>query len=123
MDSGPLHFAKNFNIKGALITTSVSGNILLNNFSTIKVIKNSFKSLYCESPCGLTNLFNWQGQIGCYESLHIKKKDLIKNENLNSMQRGSIKNEYINFMNNPVKCLRQLDHNKIVNEIVEMISK
>ena len=121
MDSGPLHFAKSFNIRGVLITSSVDGKVLLNNFNSIKIIDNSFESSYCKSPCGLTNLFNWNSQVGCYDFLNIEKNDLVNTKNLNSLQRGGIKNEYLNFMDNPVKCLKHLDGSKIIQEITNIL--
>ncbi|SVD00064.1 uncharacterized protein METZ01_LOCUS352918, partial [marine metagenome] len=103
MDSGPLHLAKILGKRGILIITSVGGNILLDNFSTIKEIKNNYKSNYCTSPCGLTNVFNYENKVGCYQYLSIKKNNLLI-KNLNLLQRGSIKNSYINLMKYPVGC-------------------
>ncbi len=117
IDSGPLHFAKILGIRGSLITTSVSGDILLNDFKTIKEIKNQYYSNYCNSPCGLTNIFNFENKIGCYQSLQISKENLIKKDNFNSLQRGQIKNRYMNFMVNPVGCINNINLDKLVDEI------
>ena len=108
IDSGPLHLAKIFSKRGVLIITSVGAEILLNNFNLISVVKNNYKSLYCKSPCGLTNIFNYKNKAGCYQTLSINKNDLLK-ENLNSLQRGFLKNTYINFMKNPVGCVKNID--------------
>jgi ADP-heptose:LPS heptosyltransferase len=123
IDSGPLHLAKIFGIKGVLIITSVGENVLLNQFHNIKEVKNSFYSKYCKSPCGLTNIFNWKNNIGCYESLHVFKKNLIKSNNLNLLQRGSMKKKYIDYMLNPVGCVKHLDSNNIINQINNCINK
>ena len=121
MDSGPLHVAKLLGVRGVMITTSVGGNVLLNKFSTIKEITNTFYSQYCKSPCGLTNLINFQNNIGCYESLEISKKNIIERQNLNSLQRGLIKNKYIDFMDNPVGCIKNINIDRIIKQISEYI--
>ena len=75
MDSGPLHLAKLLNKKGILIVTSVSHRELLNENENIFPIQNNFKSKYCSSPCGLTNVFNLDGKTGCFQSLKISRKN------------------------------------------------
>jgi len=120
MDSGPLHLAKILGKRGILIITSVGGNILLDNFSTIKEIKNNYKSNYCTSPCGLTNVFNYENKVGCYQYLSIKKNNLLK-KNLNLLQRGSIKNSYVNLMKHPVGCVKNLNLNKIIQSIQKIL--
>ena len=122
-DSGPLHFAKINKIKGVLITTSVGGEVLLNGYDTIKEIPNSFISNFCESPCGLTNLINFQNKTGCFDSLNLKKNDFFKNTNLNSFQRGSIKDEYIEVMTNPVGCIKKININVVIEAIKTYINK
>ena len=62
MDSGPLHIAKLFNKRGVLIESSVSSKTLLNKNSNIFSIKNKYSSIYCKSPCGLTDLFNYNDE-------------------------------------------------------------
>ena len=121
MDSGPLHVAKLLGVRGVLITTSVSGKVLLNDFSTIKEITNPFFSNYCKSPCGLTNLINFQNKIGCYESLEISNNNITESKNLNALQRGLITNKYIDFMTNPVGCIKNININKIIKQINEYI--
>ena len=120
MDSGPLHLAKILGKRGILIITSVGWNILLDNFSTIKEIKNNYKSNYCTSPCGLTNVFNYENKVGCYQYLSIKKNNLLK-KNLNLLQRGSIKNSYVNLMKHPVGCVKNLNLNKIIQSIQKIL--
>ena len=107
-DSGPLHFAKIMSVKGVLIVTTVGADILLNKFNTIKAISNFYKSNYCESPCGLTNLFNFENKIGCYDTLKLPKKKIIESKNLNLYQRGEMVNKYIDFMNYPVGCVYEI---------------
>ena len=104
VDSGPLHFAKIINIKGVLVTTTVSGRKLLNGFKSISEISNNYKSLFCRAPCGLTNIFNYNNLVGCYQSLKISKDKVINMKNFNSLQRGRLKNNYIYFIDNPVGC-------------------
>ena len=123
VDSGPLHLAKIFGIDGVLIITTVSDKILLNNFKTIHPIKNFFTSAYCAAPCGLTNLFNYNNLIGCYESLKIKKENILNIDNLNSMQRGQIKNTYTDFINKPVSCIKNIKHDFLIDQIKQKILK
>ena len=91
MDSGPLHVAKILNIRGVLIVNSVSSKILLNNFNSISSFNNTYQSKFCQAPCGLTNIFNYNNNYGCFDSLQINKLDFSKIYNLNALQRGSIK--------------------------------
>ena len=109
VDSGPLHFAKIINIKGVLVTTTVSGRKLLNGFKSISEISNSYKSLFCRAPCGLTNIFNYNNLVGCYQSLKISKDKVINMKNFNSLQRGRLKNNYIYFIDNPVGCQKNIN--------------
>jgi len=120
MDSGPLHLGKILGKRGVLIITSVSGDILLDDFSTIKEIKNTYKSNFCTSPCGLTNVFNYDNKVGCYQYLSIKKSHLL-NKNLSLLQRGSIRNSYVNLMKYPVGCVRNLNLIKIIQLIQKNI--
>ena len=78
IDSGPLHVAKILRKKGVFISTSVGANILLNDFHTIAEVKNYYASAFCKSPCGLVNVFNYKNEIGCYDSLSIKKKEILE---------------------------------------------
>jgi len=120
MDSGPLHLAKILGKRGILIITSVGGNILLDDFSTIKEIKNTYKSNYCISPCGLTNVFNYENKIGCFQNLSIKKNNLLE-KNMNFLQRGAIKNSYVNLMKYPVGCVKNLNLNTIIKSIQKIL--
>jgi len=121
IDSGPLHLAKIMKKRGALISTTVSGKILLNNFFTIKEIKNVFNSKFCKSPCGLTNIFNYENNVGCYQSLSIFKEVLLKKK-FNSLQRGSIKKEYVNFMINPVGCIKNINSYDLIQAVKRIIN-
>ena len=123
MDSGPLHVAKILNKRGVLIISSVSGKILLNDFSNIISINNNYESKYCKSPCGLVNIFNLNNRVGCYDSLKVQKNILMKDSSLNSLQRGNLKNKYINFISNPVNCLRNISSQNLIKEIKEYLLK
>ena len=117
MDSGPLHLAKILNKKGIVIISTVSNKILLNDFNSINVFENNYKSKYCIAPCGLTNIFNFKNTSGCYDSLKITFDDLTKLNNNNSLQRGQVKDNYINFIKNPVSCLSNINVDKLIKEI------
>ena len=122
VDSGPLHLAKILNKKGLLIITSVHSKYLLSDFNTIKVMNNNYKSQYCTAPCGLTNLINYKNKVGCYDSLKINFKNIIKLNQYQSLQRGDLKDKYIDFTINPVGCIEKIDIkelNKILmNELI-----
>ena len=119
IDSGPLHLAKILAKKGLLITTSIDSNHLLNKFETIKVFNTYYKSSYCTSPCGLTNLINYKKKIGCYDSLKINFNNISNLDNYNSLQRGNLKDKYINFVINPVGCIKKIDINALLKSIME----
>lgn len=123
MDSGPLHLAKILSKNGILISNSVNSSILLNNFFTIKVFKSEYKSFYCSSPCGLTNIFNYNNKIGCFDSLQVEKGLILKLPNFNSLQRFDINDNYINFIDNPVGCLKHINTLKLNKFIKKTIQK
>lgn len=119
-DSGPLHLAKILGKKGILIETTVSNKILINGFNSINSFSSKYISNYCTSPCGLTNLFNFKNKIGCFDSLSINKKNILNN-NLNSLQRGNLKKEYKNFVNKPVRCIKNINIDNLINKIKSSI--
>ena len=121
MDSGPLHVAKILNKKGILITSSVGKNILLKDFKSIQSINNNYESFYCKSPCGLVNVFNYNNKIGCYDSLAIQKKTILKLKKLQILQRGSLKINYVNLVSNPVNCLQQINKKEVVTKIQQCL--
>ena len=122
MDSGPLHIAKLFNKKGILIESSVSSKILLNDYNKIISIKNNFTSKYCRSPCGLTDLFNHNGNSGCYNSLRTTLSKNKKNNSIYYLERRGIKNNYLSHIKAPVGCLRTLNVQNILNYIIKDLS-
>ena len=122
MDSGPLHVAKLFNKRGALIESSVSSKILLSNYNNIISISNSFSSTYCKSPCGLTDLFSYKSKSGCYNALKIKKSDIIRNNLFSLMGRRGVKNNYTSYIKNPVGCLQSLNVQNILTYIKKDLS-
>ena len=122
MDSGPLHVAKIINKKGILIENSVSSEILLNEFNSIKSFKNTYQSKFCEAPCGLTNIFNYKNNYGCFDSLQIDKLDFNKIDNLNSLQRGSAIQYNEKFIDNPVSCLKNIDSFMLINFLMNNLN-
>ena len=117
MDSGPLHVAKILNKEGILIENSVSSKILLSDFNSIKTFKNTYQSQFCKAPCGLTNIFNYDNNYGCFDSLQINKLDFSKIDNLNSLQRGSSSKYNEKFIDNPVSCLKNINSLMLINFI------
>ena len=117
MDSGPLHVAKILNKEGILIENSVSSKILLSDFNSIKPFKNTYQSQFCKAPCGLTNIFNYDNNYGCFDSLQINKLDFDKVNNLNSLQRGSSAKYNEKFIDNPVSCLKNINSLMLINFI------
>lgn len=122
IDSGPLHVAKILRKKGVFISTSVGANILLNDFHTIAEVKNYYASAFCKSPCGLTNIFYYNNKYGCYETLRIKKEEIMKIDKLNNLQRGQVKTNYIKFVDNPVGCQNNINFNMIKDLINKNLS-
>ena len=121
MDSGPLHFAKINNIKGILILSSVSKDILLDGFESIISIIGNYKSQYCNGPCGLTNAFFYNNKSGCFDSLNIKKNTVMEYNNLKELQRGSLKQNYNDLLTTNVNCLKYINKIKVVKLIRDNI--
>ena len=117
VDSGPLHIAKVLNKNGLFIETTVSEKILIRNYENIETISNLYKSQYCSGPCGLTNLFNLKNVPGCYETHAISKVEFNNIGNKNALQRGILKNKYMEFIEHPVNCIKNIDLEKILNTI------
>ena len=44
---------------------------------------------------------------------------LLSNMDNNNLQRGSLKNEYIYFVDNPVGCLKNINVDNLINYINE----
>lgn len=122
MDSGPLHIAKLFHKRGILIESSVSSKILLGDYNKIIPINNNFFSKYCESPCGLTDLFNYKGKIGCYNSLKINNLESIRSNLFSHMNRRGLKNNYTTFIEKPVGCLQSISVQNVLNLIKKDLS-
>ena len=121
MDSGPLHVAKIFNKRGFLLETSVSSKILLKNYNLIKGIENTFSSVFCNAPCGLTDIFNYENTYGCYDSLKIKSKT-CKNNNFKNLINRGVKNHYLENIKKPVGCTSSLNVQNIYNVIKKDLS-
>tara|TARA_Y100001970_G_C14257661_1_gene876735 strand:+ start:10308 stop:11462 length:1155 start_codon:yes stop_codon:yes gene_type:complete len=112
-DSGPLHVAKILNKKGILFISSVKAEILLDNFKTIKAIESNYISSYCHGPCGLVNAFEFKNKSGCYDSLNIKKGQILKSNNLNKLQRGNLMDNYLDLYIKTPNCYKNFDDKKI----------
>ena len=120
-DSGPLHIAKLYNKPGLLIVSTVSEKILLNNFPSIKSINSNYSSNFCNGPCGLVNVFEFNSMAGCYDSMNIKKDLIIAKSNLNLLQRGNLKNNYLNLYIKSVNCYKKFNTKKINMLIKDLI--
>ena len=118
IDSGPLHVAKIFNKKGFFIETSVDSEILLSNYKNIFTIKNIYKSNYCDGPCGLVDLFFYNGSVGCYETNKLSFEKIKSFDNFKSLQRWNKKDINPKFYFNPVGCVKKIR----IKEIIEMIN-
>ena len=113
VDSGPLHVSKIIGKKGILVETSVSGNVLVKDFKQIKVVKNKFKSKYCEAPCGLIDVFSYNNKIGCYSTIQVNQKKILNLKNFHELQRREVKKNNLFYLLNPVGCIEIIDINKI----------
>ena len=89
--------------------------------NSIIYYKNRFKSKYCKSPCGLTNIFSYKNSVGCFDTLKVKKNEILNLKNFNSLQRGSLKENYINFINNPVGCQKNINLEILYKHIIEKL--
>jgi len=122
IDSGPLHVAKVLEKKGIFIETSVSNNILLKNINTIKPSMNSYKSSFCNAPCGLIDTFNYKNRVGCYDTLEITQNEILNLSNFNILQRGRAKKNILFYLLNPVGCIKKLNIRRIIKQIEEDLS-
>ena len=118
-DSGPLHLAKLYNKKGLLISTSVNAEKLIKNLDQIISYNVRYSSNFCEAPCGLTNIINFNGKHGCYDSLQKTNKIVMRDANKNILHRGDLPKSYKYFINNPVGCIKSID----IYMIKELIKK
>ena len=118
IDSGPLHIAKCFNKNGILVETSVFSKILLSNSNNIMSVKNRYKSNYCNGPCGLVDIFAYNGKTGCYETHKLNFNDIVSFKNKKNLQRWNRKENNSHLISNPVGCIKQID----VQNIIESIS-
>lgn len=117
VDSGPLHLAKKFNKKGVLIETSVKSEILLYDNKNIVSAKNSYKSNYCNGPCGLVDIFALKNKLGCYETHKTDFKKIKSLKSYKNLQRWNRKENNSHFILNPVGCIKEID----VKNIIELI--
>jgi len=123
VDSGPLHIAKCYDIKGILIETSVSSKILLSNSKNITSVKNRYKSNYCNGPCGLVDIFAYDRKIGCYETHELNFKDVSSFKNQKNLQRWNRKENNSHLISNPVGCINQIDIRNIIELIIDKIKE
>ena len=117
VDSGPLHLAKIFDIKGVLIETSVSSKTLLTNSQKIFPIENSYKSDYCFGPCGLVDVFSYEKNVGCYETNKITFENIKLLKKFKNLQRWNKKEINSQFFSNPVGCVKKID----IKNTIELI--
>ena len=96
-----------------MVETSVSGNVLVNNFKQIKVVKNEFKSRYCQAPCGLIDVFSYNNKIGCYSTINVNQNEILNLKNFNKLQRREIKKNNLFYLLNPVGCVETINIKKI----------
>ena len=103
------------------LETSVSSKILLKNYYLIKAIKNHFISSYCSSPCGLVNVFNYNNELGCFETLKVHQKEIKNLRNSKNIERNIDKKKYNLFVKNNVGCIKNLNIKKVINLIEKEI--
>ena len=117
IDSGPLHVAKLFNRPGVFIETSVSKKILLRDNDHISTVKNKYRSQYCNGPCGLTDIFSFMKNVGCYETNQLSFEDIKRLKSLKDLQRRNKKENNSHFILNPVGCIKKIDIENIIQTI------
>jgi hypothetical protein len=79
--------------------------------------ENKYKSNYCNGPCGLVNVFAYEGKVGCYETHKLNFKDIVSFKNKKNLQRWNKKEINPHLISNPVGCIKQID----VKNIIELI--
>ena len=112
-DSGPLHLSKIYQKNGLLISTSVDSKKLLSKKDKIIFFNSEYKSKYCEAPCGLTNIINFENKHGCFDTLKKTKKFIMSSSKINTLNRGNLVNSYEHYTENPVGCVRSINFTKI----------
>ena len=100
-----------------MIETSVSSKILLHNTKNIYSVKNNYKSNYCQGPCGLVDLFEYNNKVGCYETNKLYFENIKTLKSLKKLQRWNKKDINSHFIMNPVGCVKEID----VKNIIELI--
>ena len=55
--------------------------------------------------------------MGCYDSLGIQKKTILELNNLQNLQRGKLKKNYVNLISNPVNCLKKINKQEVLIKI------
>ena len=105
--------------KGIFIETSVSNNVLLKNFNTIKPIMNDYKSSFCKAPCGLIDTFKYKDRVGCYDTLGVNQKEILNLSNFNILKRGQAKKNILFYLLNPVGCIKKINIRRIIEQIEE----
>ena len=117
VDSGPLHIAKCYSKNGILLETSVSSKILLSNSKNLLSAENKYRSNYCNGPCGLVDVFAYEGKVGCYETHKLNFNDIVSFKNKKNLQRWNKKEINPHLISNPVGCIKQIE----VKNIIELI--
>ena len=64
---------------------------------------------------------DYDGNIGCFETTAITSDQVLKYNNIKLLQRGSLKKNYVNFINNPVGCLKNIKLENIINILKKYI--
>ena len=87
----------------------------------LRIISCKFSSYFCNAPCGLTDIFNYNNNYGCYDTLKIESKKLKCNNYKNMISRG-VKNHYMKSIKKPVGCVSSLNIQSIYNIIKKDLS-
>ena len=73
------------------------------------------------APCGLTDIFNFKNNHGCFDSLKIDSAQIQKDNYTNIIHRG-VKNHYMKNFIKPVGCVSSLNVQNIYNAIMRDLS-
>ena len=57
--------------------------------------------------------FNYNDNYGCYDSLLMKKDQILKNQNLKKLQRGNLIDNYLQLYISSTNCYKHFDNKKI----------
>ena len=91
--------------------------MLLVNSNNIEAVSNQYSSNYCQGPCGLTDIFSYNKNVGCYETNKLFFEDIKYLKNYKNLQRWNKKEINSQFFINPAGCVKKINIKNIIKLI------